>query len=181
MKLYTDKKISIGCIFVDLHSARWLLKWEGLLPPIQPHFVGRKCLVLDLDETLVHSSFQAGAQRRLHHSGRDRGYCTSGLRAQATRRRRVHETHGSSVRGRRIHRQRRQVRRPGARPSRHSQSVPSSPVSRGVRLPPRQLRQRISGKLGRPLKDIIIVDNSPASYLFNPENAVPIDSVVRRH
>ena len=32
------------------------------------------------------------------------------------------------------------------------------------------------GKLGRPLKDIIIVDNSPASYLFNPENAVPIDS-----
>jgi len=32
------------------------------------------------------------------------------------------------------------------------------------------------GKVGRPLKDIIIIDNSPASYLFNPENAVPIDS-----
>ena len=32
------------------------------------------------------------------------------------------------------------------------------------------------GKIGRPLKDIIIIDNSPASYLFNPENAVPIDS-----
>lgn len=31
-------------------------KW--LLPPIEPRFKGRKCLVLDLDETLVHSSFK---------------------------------------------------------------------------------------------------------------------------
>lgn len=31
-------------------------KW--LLPPLQPRFQGRKCLVLDLDETLVHSSFK---------------------------------------------------------------------------------------------------------------------------
>jgi carboxy-terminal domain RNA polymerase II polypeptide A small phosphatase len=29
-----------------------------LLPPMQPRFKGRKCLVLDLDETLVHSSFK---------------------------------------------------------------------------------------------------------------------------
>ncbi len=29
-----------------------------LLPPIQPQLQGRKCLVLDLDETLVHSSFK---------------------------------------------------------------------------------------------------------------------------
>ncbi len=29
-------------------------------------------------------------------------------------------------------------------------------------------------QLGRDLKDVIIVDNSPASYLFQPENAVPI-------
>ena len=27
--------------------------------------------------------------------------------------------------------------------------------------------------LGRPLEDIIIIDNSPASYLFQPENALP--------
>lgn len=33
---------------------------EWLLPPIQPQFKGRKCLVLDLDETLVHSSFKVG-------------------------------------------------------------------------------------------------------------------------
>jgi RNA polymerase II subunit A small phosphatase-like protein len=31
-------------------------KW--LLPPIKPEFRGKKCLVLDLDETLVHSSFK---------------------------------------------------------------------------------------------------------------------------
>ena len=31
-------------------------KW--LLPPIRPEHKGRKCLVLDLDETLVHSSFK---------------------------------------------------------------------------------------------------------------------------
>lgn len=32
-----------------------------LLPDIRPELQGRKCLVLDLDETLVHSSFKVGA------------------------------------------------------------------------------------------------------------------------
>ena len=31
---------------------------QWLLPPLQPQLKGRKCLVLDLDETLVHSSFK---------------------------------------------------------------------------------------------------------------------------
>jgi RNA polymerase II subunit A small phosphatase-like protein len=35
-------------------------KW--LLPPIEPHMKGKKCLVLDLDETLVHSSFKVSYQ-----------------------------------------------------------------------------------------------------------------------
>ena len=34
---------------------------RGLLPPVQPHLRGRKCLVLDLDETLVHSSFKVSS------------------------------------------------------------------------------------------------------------------------
>jgi RNA polymerase II subunit A small phosphatase-like protein len=37
-------------------------KW--LLPPIRPEFQGKKCLVLDLDETLVHSSFKVSRRRR---------------------------------------------------------------------------------------------------------------------
>jgi carboxy-terminal domain RNA polymerase II polypeptide A small phosphatase len=28
-------------------------------------------------------------------------------------------------------------------------------------------------RLGRSMKDVIIVDNSPAAYLFQPENAMP--------
>lgn len=32
---------------------------RNLLPPLEPHMKSRKCLVLDLDETLVHSSFKA--------------------------------------------------------------------------------------------------------------------------
>eukprot|EP00118_Oscarella_pearsei_P002455 m.10627 g.10627 ORF g.10627 m.10627 type:complete len:250 (+) comp22498_c0_seq2:176-925(+) len=31
-------------------------------------------------------------------------------------------------------------------------------------------------RLGRPLKSTIILDNSPASYLFHPDNAVPVAS-----
>lgn len=36
-------------------------KQQSLLPPLQPRFKGKKCLVLDLDETLVHSSFKVCA------------------------------------------------------------------------------------------------------------------------
>lgn len=31
-------------------------------------------------------------------------------------------------------------------------------------------------QLGRPIEDTIIIDNSPASYIFHPNNAVPISS-----
>ncbi len=31
-------------------------------------------------------------------------------------------------------------------------------------------------QLGRDLRNIIIIDNSPTSYLFHPKNAVPITS-----
>eukprot|EP01023_Acetabularia_acetabulum_P060342 TRINITY_DN7253_c0_g1_i2.p1 TRINITY_DN7253_c0_g1~~TRINITY_DN7253_c0_g1_i2.p1 ORF type:complete len:341 (+),score=59.46 TRINITY_DN7253_c0_g1_i2:398-1420(+) len=33
-------------------------------------------------------------------------------------------------------------------------------------------------KLGRDLKNIIIVDNSPNSYIFQPENAIPIEAFI---
>ena len=31
-------------------------------------------------------------------------------------------------------------------------------------------------QLGRPVGDTIILDNSPASYIFHPHNAVPVSS-----
>lgn len=31
-------------------------------------------------------------------------------------------------------------------------------------------------QLGRPIGDTIIIDNSPASYIFHPNNAVPVSS-----
>ena len=31
-------------------------------------------------------------------------------------------------------------------------------------------------QLGRPIQDTIIIDNSPASYIFHPNNAVPVSS-----
>lgn len=43
-------------------------KNNALLPPIRPEFVGKKCLVLDLDETLVHSSFKVCNPYSFHHS-----------------------------------------------------------------------------------------------------------------
>lgn len=41
-------------------------KW--LLPPIQSRFKGKKCLVLDLDETLVHSSFKVRIQDSMYRA-----------------------------------------------------------------------------------------------------------------
>ena len=32
------------------------------------------------------------------------------------------------------------------------------------------------GRLGRPLPSTLIIDNSPVSYLFNPENALAVSS-----
>ena len=48
-------------------SPAQLQKW--LLPPMRQEHKGRKCLILDLDETLVHSSFKVG-----YHVLTDRGY-----------------------------------------------------------------------------------------------------------
>lgn len=82
-------------------------KW--LLGPPRPEHKGRKCLILDLDETLVHSSFKvrkkpmlvAGLRMlrqkadtspsRLHDSGRDRGTIPQCICHQATWRGSVHE------------------------------------------------------------------------------------------
>jgi len=54
-----------------------------------------------------------------------------------------------------------------------SRSVPfrDYPVSQSQALDSQDLSQ-----LGRPMSDTIILDNSPASYIFHPNNAVPVSS-----
>ena len=84
---------SASSVVTPSDRQRWLL------PPLQPHFKGRKCLVLDLDETLVHSSFKVGtfffydvnkltfpdtSPSRLHDTGRDRRPIPQRLCYQAT-------------------------------------------------------------------------------------------------
>jgi RNA polymerase II subunit A small phosphatase-like protein len=80
-------------------------KW--LLGPPRPEHKDRKCLILDLDETLVHSSFKVSntvhvmnsdaklyidlTSSRLHHPCRDRGTISQCLCYQATWGRPIHE------------------------------------------------------------------------------------------
>lgn len=42
-------------------------------------------------------------------------------------------------------------------------------------VPAVDLTQDLS-QLGRPIDETIIIDNSPASYIFHPNNAVPVST-----
>ena len=168
---------------------------EGLLPPIAPNLAGRKCLVLDLDETLVHSSFKPvpNADYIIPVEIEDTVHQVYVLK--------VRRAHGSAS-GRRTNSHAR-AQRPGvdefmrrmgplfevviftASVAKYADPVLDlldihkvchHRLFREACVCHRGNYVKDLGKIGRPLKDIIIIDNSPASYLFNPENAVPIDS-----
>ncbi|KAK7472625.1 hypothetical protein VKT23_000738 [Stygiomarasmius scandens] len=146
-----------------------------LLPPIAPEHVGRKCLVLDLDETLVHSSFKpiphpdfiVPVEIEYH----------------------LHQFHV--------------LKRPGvdlflkemgqlyeivvftASLSKYADPVLDQLDTSKV-VAHRLFREscfshkgnyvKDLSQLGRPIADTIILDNSPASYIFHPDNAVPVSS-----
>ncbi|KAH7910579.1 HAD-like domain-containing protein [Hygrophoropsis aurantiaca] len=146
-----------------------------LLPPIAPQHVGRKCLVLDLDETLVHSSFKS-----IQHAD----YVVP-VEIE-------YHWHNVYV-----------IKRPGVDQFLKkmgeiyevvvftaSLSKYADPV-----LDKLDIHQVVShrlfrescynhkgnyvkdlSQLGRPIADTIILDNSPASYIFHPNNAVPVSS-----
>lgn len=146
-----------------------------LLPPIAPHHAGRKCLVLDLDETLVHSSFKS-----IHQAD----YVVP-VEIE-------YHWHNVYV-----------IKRPGvdnflkkmgeiyeivvftASLSKYADPVLDKlDVNRVVTH--RLFREscynhkgnyvKDLSQLGRPIADTIILDNSPASYIFHPNNAVPVSS-----
>ncbi|KAK9802529.1 hypothetical protein SCARD494_00462 [Seiridium cardinale] len=148
-------------------------KW--LLPPIQPQFKGRKCLVLDLDETLVHSSFKI-----LHQAD-----FTIPVEIEGN-------YHNVYV-----------IKRPGVDQfmkrvgELYEVVVFTASVSKygDPLLDQLDIHKVVHHRLfrescynhqgnyvkdlsqvGRDLKDTIIIDNSPTSYIFHPQHAVPISS-----
>jgi len=148
---------------------------EALLPPILQQDAQKKCLVLDLDETLVHSSFKpiSGADFVIPVEIDDQ----------------VHQVYVA--------------KRPGVDQFLKRMGALFEVVVFTASLakyadpvldlldPDRVVRHRLFreacvnhkgnyvkdlSKLGRKLQWVIIIDNSPASYMFHPANAVPIDS-----
>ncbi|KAK7914294.1 Phosphatase PSR1 [Apiospora marii] len=146
-----------------------------LLPPIEPHMKGRKCLVLDLDETLVHSSFKI-----LHQAD-----FTIPVEIEGN-------YHNVYV-----------IKRPGvdqfmkrvgelyevvvftASVSKYGDPLLDQLDIHNV-VHHRLFREscynhqgnyvKDLSQVGRDLKDTIIIDNSPTSYIFHPQHAVPISS-----
>lgn len=146
-----------------------------LLPKVHPHDRGRKCLVLDLDETLVHSSFKLlpqadfivpveiedeihhvyvakrpGVDEFLHRMGEvyEIVVFTASLSKYADPVLDLLDLH--------------QV-------VRHRLFREHCLAHRGTYV-------KDLSMLGREVRDVIILDNSPASYLFHATNAVPVSS-----
>ncbi|KAK2756145.1 hypothetical protein FQN54_005553 [Arachnomyces sp. PD_36] len=150
-------------------------KQQWLLPPIQPRFQNRKCLVLDLDETLVHSSFKV----------LDRADFTIPVEIEG-------QYHNIYV-----------IKRPGvdqfmkrvgelyevvvftASVSKYGDPLLDQLDIHNV-VHHRLFRDscynhqgnyvKDLSQVGRDLRETIIIDNSPTSYIFHPQHAIPISS-----
>lgn len=170
---------------------------KALLPPIEPHLKGRKCLVLDLDETLVHSSFKVRIFFLTSHKSKERPVTNSLPQI-------LHQAdftipveiegnyHNIYV-----------IKRPGvdqfmkrvgelyevvvftASVSKYGNPLLDQLDIHNV-VHHRLFREscfnhqgnyvKDLSMIGRDLKDTIIIDNSPTSYIFHPQHAVPISS-----
>ncbi|KIM45034.1 hypothetical protein M413DRAFT_441678 [Hebeloma cylindrosporum] len=148
---------------------------KPLLPPISPEHVGRKCLVLDLDETLVHSSFKAVQQADFivpveieYHWHHFHVLKRPGVDNFLKQMGEIYEVVIFTA----------------------SLSKYADPVLDKLDIH-RVVAHRLFrescfnhkgnyvkdlSQLGRPIADTIILDNSPASYIFHPNNAVPVSS-----
>ncbi|KAI0730314.1 NIF-domain-containing protein [Fomitopsis betulina] len=185
---FTEEDILNNLIHLDADTEEQMLIQKGgngipivdgvprpLLPPIAPEHFGRKCLVLDLDETLVHSSLKPvpspdyivpveiesfwhnfyvlkrpGVDRFLEQMGEiyEVVVFTASLSKYADPVLDRLDPSGSVA---------------------HRLFRESCYNHRGNYVKDLSL-------LGRPIEDTIIIDNSPASYIFHPNNAVPVSS-----
>lgn len=148
---------------------------QWLLPPPLPHMQNRKCLVLDLDETLVHSSFKV----------LERADFTIPVEIEG-------QYHNIYV-----------IKRPGvdqfmkrvgelyevvvftASVSKYGDPLLDQLDIHNV-VHHRLFREscynhqgnyvKDLSQVGRDLRETIIIDNSPTSYIFHPQHAIPISS-----
>jgi len=167
---------SILCCFSSSSSLSGKYRpGEYLLPPQTGKDIGKKCLVLDLDETLVHSSFKpvmsadfivpVEIENQVH-----KVYVLKrpGVDAFLKRMGEIYEVVVFT-----------------ASLSKYADPVMDLLDQHRV-CTHRLFREscvnhkgnyvKDMGQLGRDLKTVIIIDNSPASYMFNPENAIAIES-----
>ncbi|KAK5047819.1 hypothetical protein LTR84_006484 [Exophiala bonariae] len=150
-------------------------KTSWLLPPIQPHLSGRKCLVLDLDETLVHSSFkilnQADFTIPVEIEGQYHNVYVIKRPGVDAFMKRVGELYEVVVFT--------------ASVSKYGDPLLDQLDIHHV-VHHRLFREscynhqgnyvKDLSQVGRDLKETIIIDNSPTSYIFHPQHAVPISS-----
>lgn len=148
-------------------------KW--LLPPVRPELKGRKCLVLDLDETLVHSSFkilnQADFTIPVEIEGNYHNVYVIKRPGVDEFMKRVGELYEVVVFT--------------ASVSKYGNPLLDQLDIHNV-VHHRLFREscynhqgnyvKDLSQVGRDLKETIIIDNSPTSYIFHPQHAVPISS-----
>lgn len=146
-----------------------------LLPPVRHQDMHKKCIVIDLDETLVHSSFKP-----VHNADFIVPVEIDGTIHQVYVLKRPHVDEF--------------LRKVGelfecvlftASLAKYADPVADLLDKYGT-FRARLFREscvfhrgnyvKDLSKLGRDLKHVLIVDNSPASYSFHPENAVPVAS-----
>lgn len=148
---------------------------QYLLPPQIQREIGKKTLVLDLDETLVHSSFKpipnadfiipVEIDNTIHQVYvLKRPGVDQFLKTMADRFELVVFTASLAKYADPVLDLLDKERVVGARLFREACSNHKGNYVKDL------------SRLGRDIRHVIIIDNSPASYMFHPENAVPIDS-----
>jgi len=160
---------------IEFRSLNCDASCEVLLPPQSPRFNGMKTLVLDLDETLVHSSFKPTSSVDMivpfEIEGKD--HCVFVGKRPGVDQFLAHIAHKF------------EVVIFTASVSKYadplidkldSYSVVSSRLFRESCVQHGGSYVKDLTKLGRELSQTMIIDNSPNSYKFQPENAIPIRS-----
>jgi len=148
---------------------------EYLLPPLKVDGQHKKCLVLDLDETLVHSSFKPISDADFKIEIELEGT----IHRVYVRKRPWVDEFLEDV-GRKW-----EVVIFTASLAKYADPLLDI-LDRDKVVSTRLFREgcvqhygnyvKDLSHLGRPLKEIVIIDNSPFSYMFQPDNAIPITS-----